>query len=99
MNFPMVLDENSVVYRALGFPDSSYKSWHVWTLWWYFKKWYEGHSIRKIQSGEEVTQLGGDVVVDKQGRIVYLYRCQRPDDRPTVDQLIGVFKTEPKSRL
>ena len=88
------------MYRAFGLPVSSFKSWHVYTLWWYLKKAYQGHSIQWPRRNEEVSQLGGDIIVDSEGKIIYLHRCERPDDRPTIGELVHTLSEHnTKSKL
>ncbi len=38
---------------------------------------------------EDTLQLGGDVVIGRDGRIAYLFRSTDPDDRPGVDELLA----------
>ena len=100
VDFPFYLDRTSAVYRAMGLPVSSLKSWHVYTLWWYAKKAYQGHQIQWPRGDEEVSQLGGDMIVNSLGKIVYLYRCERPDDRPSIGQLVdGLSERYKTSKL
>ena len=39
-----------------------------------------------------VWQLGGDLILDCAGRILYVYCSQRPPDRPDVHVLLGVIR-------
>ena len=41
---------------------------------------------------EDTRQLGGDVVVDRDGRLAYLFRSSEPDDRPAVDELVDAIR-------
>ncbi|KAI0231605.1 hypothetical protein LSAT2_018039 [Lamellibrachia satsuma] len=41
-------------------------------------------------------QLGGDLVLDSAGQIVYIYCSQQPPDRPDVDILLDIMRTENK---
>ena len=34
-------------------------------------------------------QVGGDVVVDSNGHVIYVFRSQRPPERPSVDDIIS----------
>ena len=98
VDFPFYLDQTSAVYRALDFPVSSLKSWHIYTLWWYLKKAFQGHSIPLPRGDEDISQLGGNIIVNKEGKILFLHRCERPDDRPTIGQLFDA-QTDTKSKL
>ena len=41
---------------------------------------------------EDVRQLGGDFVLDREGRVVYAFRSEDPADRPDVDTLIEAVR-------
>ena len=48
------------------------------------------------KSEEESSQLGGDLLVDREGSILYLYRSERSDDRPSMDALADALGKPPK---
>ena len=41
---------------------------------------------------EDTSQLGGDFVVDRDGRIAYAYRSRGPADRPPVDDVVAAVR-------
>jgi hypothetical protein len=41
----------------------------------------------------DTLQLGGDFVVDRDGRLAYAYRSRGPDDRPSVDDLVDAVRS------
>ena len=36
-------------------------------------------------------QVGGDVVVDSSGCVIYIFRSQKPPERPSVDDIIALL--------
>jgi hypothetical protein len=40
------------------------------------------------RQGEDVLQLGGDFILDREGRLAYAYRSADPTDRPAVEVLL-----------
>ncbi|KAM4625135.1 uncharacterized protein ACJ7VT_003608 [Polymixia lowei] len=38
-----------------------------------------------------VLQLGGDFVLDEQGRVLFSHRCQSPVDRPSVEDILAAL--------
>ena len=40
---------------------------------------------------EDVHQLGGDLILDATGRLIYEHRSSNPADRPTVSELLDVL--------
>jgi hypothetical protein len=41
---------------------------------------------------QDVFELGGEVLLDPQGRIVWIYRSRAPDDRPTLDEILAAIE-------
>jgi hypothetical protein len=81
-------DPERETYQAFGFERASLR--RVWLdprVWWrYAQLMARG---RRLQAGEEDTlQLGGDAVLDGEGRLTWLYRSRGPEDRPAVDELV-----------
>lgn len=45
---------------------------------------------------EDVLQLGGDFLLDRQGNVVFAYRSRVPTDRPSVTQLLAAIPETPR---
>ena len=97
-NFPMYIDPELDLYDIFGF----YKTVNVkaQTIFKLVKVAVETRSIplltREIPlvGGRDISgQLGGNLIVDMEGKIVYLYRSARPDDRPPVRDIVNVLPT------
>jgi peroxiredoxin len=87
----VLVDEERTSYRAYGFGRGSVR--RVWGL----RTWLA--YARLLRAGrrfqrptEDTLQLGGDVVVDRDGRVSYLFRSSDPDDRPSVDELVDAVR-------
>lgn len=86
--FPVLADESRATYRAYGLGRGPW--WRVWgpaTLRTYARLLRRGATLQR--PNEDTSQLGGDFVVDGDGRIVYAYRSRGPADRPPVDELVA----------
>ena len=57
---------------------------------WYAEAKVSGRALTKAREGDDVHQMGGDVVVDADGRVRMLYASHTPDDRPSVNDLLKV---------
>ena len=94
--FTVVSDVQRETYRALGFGRGAF--WRVWG-WKAAKKYVEllrsGHKLEKGNSETDTRQLGGNAVLDREGRLAWIYAGAGPDDRPTVDELIDVVRSLP----
>ena len=87
----VVSDEERRVYRAYGLGRGPW--WRVYgvaTLRRYVELLRRGRRLERPT--EDTLQLGGDVVVDREGRLAYVHRSRRPDDRPDVDELVAAVR-------
>jgi alkyl-hydroperoxide reductase/thiol specific antioxidant family protein len=83
----VLVDESRQVYRAYGLGRGSVRTvWGPKTWWAYAKLIRQGRRFQRPT--EDTLQLGGDFVVGRDGRLVYVFRSADPDDRPTVDDLL-----------
>ncbi len=85
--YPVLTDEARVTYRAYGLGRGSW--WRIWgtaTLRAYARLLRKGARLQRPK--EDIAQLGGDFVVDREGRLAYVFRSKGPADRPSVDELV-----------
>jgi hypothetical protein len=82
-------DETRGTYRAFGFGRGSVR--RVWG-WRALRRYAQlvRSGRHDVGIGGDTLQLGGNVVIDRQGRVAWLFRGTGPDDRPTVDELVTV---------
>lgn len=87
----VLVDEDRASYRAYGFGRGSVRrvwGWRTWRA--YARLLRAGRRFRRPT--EDTLQLGGDVVVDRGGRISYVFRSSDPDDRPSVHELLDAVR-------
>lgn len=91
VSFPVVTDVDRTLYRALGVERGSLRQvWSVGTLQTYWSLLRAGRRLRRTH-GDDVRQLGADVIVDADGTIRTLFRPTSPDKRPSVDELLAAL--------
>jgi hypothetical protein len=91
--FPAVADPTRAAYRAFGLERTTWRrTLRPGVLWHYLRLVLRGWRPRRPVPGEDVWQLGGDFVLDGEGRLVYAYRSAEPTDRPTVAQLLRAVR-------
>lgn len=84
-------DEDRAVYRAYGLGRGS--TWKIWgpkVVLTYVRLLRKGGRIEK--PSEDTSQLGGDFVIGRDGRIAYVFRSKGPDERPSVDDLLAAVR-------
>jgi len=84
-------DPERAAYAALGFGRGSVA--RVWldprVLGRYARLIARGRRPRAPTEGEDLLQLGGDVLADAEGRIEWTYRSTGPEDRPSLAEVLS----------
>jgi peroxiredoxin len=91
--FPMLADPEMTAYRAFGLGRTSWGTFFRGrVLGRYLRLIFRGWRPRKLQEGDDLLQLGGDFVLDRQRRLVYAYRSADPTDRPPPEDLVRAVR-------
>jgi len=88
--FPLLLDPGRTVYRAYKLKSSLLHSWNPKTLIYYTRALLTGRKWRGIQG--DSTQLGGDFIVNPDGRFLLSYPSRNATDRPKVSELLNILR-------
>ncbi|CAN0488305.1 unnamed protein product, partial [Phaeothamnion confervicola] len=90
----VLCDPERIAYHALGLGRASWaRVWLDPRVWWrYAVLIARGRRPERPGDHDDVRQLGGDAVLDADGRLVWVYRGRGPADRPTIDELIGALR-------
>ena len=90
--YPIFSDSERQLYHLLGLQRGALSQiFHPKTLMKYARYLIEGKKIEKTR--EDVYQLGGDFIFDRDGVYRFGYPSRRPDDRPLVSLLIQKLST------
>lgn len=88
VTFPVVTDVDRELYQALGLERGTRRQ--VWSLGTLKKYWHLLRAGKKLQhTHEDIRQLGADVIVGADGRIIKIFRPATPAGRPSVDDLLA----------
>ena len=91
ITWPVLVDEQRNLYREYGILDASF--WDIWgpKSWWvYFKEILKGHMPEK--STGDISQRGGDVLIDPDGIIRLHHIGEGPADRPSIKSILQVLE-------
>jgi hypothetical protein len=91
LTWPLLLDRERTLYRAHGMLRG--RAWDLYgppAIWVYLKLLARGRRLRR--PGVDVTQLGGDVLVDPGGIVRLHHVGAGPADRPSVDSILEVVR-------
>ena len=88
LRWPLLVDETRMVYSAYGMLHASF--WEIWgpaTWWAYLKEMARGRFPKKTAG--DVSQRGGDVLIDPSGIVRIHHIGKGPGDRPPVTALLS----------
>ena len=86
--WPLLVDDTRETYQAYGMLAASF--WDIWgpkTWWAYLKEILKGERLRKSEG--DLSQRGGDVLIDPDGIVTLHHVGVGPADRPPVERLLG----------
>lgn len=91
---PLLADEGRSVYTAYGMRIGSLREIYAPEV---LKKYYDliraGRKLR-LKNDEDTRQLGGDVIVGADGRIILAHCSKNQADRPTPDAMAAALRGE-----
>ena len=87
----VITDEQLSLYRSLGFGRGSVaRVWGWRAAAAYIKLMSQGK--RPERATEDTLQLGGNAVLDTEGRLAWVYAGAGPEDRPPVDDFLAAVR-------
>jgi len=91
LEWPLLVDTDRSLYHAYDMLNASF--WDVWgpkTLWAYAKELWSGQKL--VKSDGDISQRGGDVLVDPDGIVRLHHVGDGPADRPPVEKILAVIE-------
>jgi len=88
-------DPSRAVHRALGLGRTSWASFfRPKVLARYFWSLLHGFLPRAAAPGEDLLQLGGDFLWNREGKLVWAHRSDDAGDRPNEKTIVGILENE-----
>ncbi|KAK6180779.1 hypothetical protein SNE40_008768 [Patella caerulea] len=93
-SYDMLLDKDRKVYQAFGLKRSVFKVWSISSMTYYAQQMAEGRDLPKPYENihDDPIQMGGDFVMDKEGKMKLIYCSATPRDRPSATMLLDIIK-------
>lgn len=88
----MFVDPARLLYNAFGLKRSVAKVWSTSALVFYAEQKCAGRKLVAMFEEDDLTQMGGDFVFDKDGTLSLVYRSKVSTDRPSVEDLLKCAK-------
>lgn len=89
--FPLLADPQRVVYGRFGLDRAPlWRIYNPGTLRLYGRLLARGRRLRRPV--DDTRQLGGDFVIDANGRLAAAFRPRSPDDRPPIGDLVAAVR-------
>jgi hypothetical protein len=93
LHWSLLIDETRDLYKAYGMLHASFMDiWGPRTWWAYLKEMARGRLPKKSEG--DVSQRGGDVLIDPDGIVRFHHVGQGPGDRPSANVILRVLKQE-----
>lgn len=86
------VDSERHLYKMFNLEESISKVWHTSTMVYYAEQMAAERTLHQVVQGDNIHQMGGDFLVNKDCELRYAYRSQTPPDRPSPEQLIEACK-------
>ena len=77
------------IYRSVK------QTWHIDSISFYAAKLAAQSSMPKPIQGivDDIHQMGGDFIIDSEGRLKFAYRSPNPSDRPSIQTIVQTMKS------
>ena len=91
--WPVLVDGGRTLYRTYGFDRSKLRHLFGWsTMKTYFREALVGRWPRWPVS--DTVQQGGDILIDPDGIVRFLYVGSGPGDRPDIDEIVEICRAD-----
>jgi hypothetical protein len=96
---PLLADEGRTVYTAYGMRIGSLREIYSPEVIAKYARLIRGGMKMKLKTDEDTRQLGGDVIVGADGRIILAHCSKNQADRPSVETLIAAIRDAQEESL
>lgn len=97
VGWSVLIDSTRELYKAYEMLEAAF--WDIWgprTWWAYFKELAHGHLPKKSEG--DISQRGGDVLIDPGGTVQFHHVGEGPGDRPSPKSILMTLDQEQHRR-
>ena len=88
--WPVLVDEDRALYHAYGMLRGRWQDIMGLRTWWaYAQELRQGRLPNLPARSTDTFQLGGDVLIDPDGRVGFVHVGSGPGDRPSIESLLA----------
>ena len=91
---PLLADEGRAVYQAYGMRVGSLRQVYAPQVLKKYATLIRGGWQLRLKTDEDTRQLGGDVIVGADGRVVFALCSKNQADRPTPEAMVAALRSE-----
>ena len=91
-DLPLLADEGRAVYKAYGMRVGSLREIYSPQVIAKYARLIRGGMKMQMKTDEDTRQLGGDVIVGPDGRIIFAHCSKNQADRPSVETLVAAIR-------
>jgi hypothetical protein len=91
---PLLADEGRTVYKAYGMRIGALREIYSPQVIAKYARLIRGGMKMRMKTDEDTRQLGGDVIVGADGRIILAHCSKNQADRPSVETLVAAIREE-----
>lgn len=90
--YQLLRDEKRELYTSMGLYRSVAKTWKTDSVSFYGEAIRAKAELPEFVQGDDPHQMGGDLIIDKDGRLLMVYASKHSKDRPMVEDIITELK-------
>jgi peroxiredoxin len=93
LGFEVAADPSRSAYRAYGMLRGAFWDiWHPRVFLKYLRLTAQGMRLERPAEGDDLSQLGGDFVIDRDSNLRFVHVSSGPEDRPPVSLLLAALR-------
>ena len=93
LSFEMASDPSHAAYESYGLKRATFFSiWHPKVIVKYATLLLKGRELQSSSGTVDLAQLGGDFVIDGNGKVLYAFTSDRADLRPSAKELLNALE-------